>query len=235
MANINPLFESSAIPNEYFNFQPKYQAEKLLYDSIITEAYNKFGVPMVYYCVDYDTNYDEIWGEDMDRLIERKFNCMVYYELQEEIELFTKFGIDGIDNFHMYISMSHISAASTYDSNSYSITGVSATEGTFTTYTPKRGDIMKSIYNNRYYEIVNVQAEQEQFLQKKHSWDLIVKIRKDNHMSVSPSLSGDAINAITDMQNDIYDISGAIDREKKDILYTPTAGERPSADPFNGW
>ena len=235
MPSINPYFQSSATPNEYFNIQPQYVADKLLYDSIITEAYNKFGIPMVYYSVDYDKNYDRIWGEDMDRLIERKFYCMAYYELQEEIELFTKFGIEGIDNFHIYISKKHFEQASTYSIASYNITGDTTGISAYAPLVPKRGDIMKSVYNNRWYEIVNVQQEQEQFLQHKHSWDLIVKIRKDEHMTVAPALSADGISAITDMKTDIYDVSATVEKEKAEILYVPEVGEKPKQDPFDGW
>jgi len=236
VSSINPYFSSSATPNEYFNMQPKYVADKLLYDSFITEAYNKFGVPMVYYSVDYDVDYDKLWGEDMDRLVERKFHAMAYYELQEEIELFTKFGIEGIDNFHIYISKKHFEVASTYSIDSDNITGNTSGVSAYDPIEPKRGDIMMSIYNNRWYEIVNVQQEQEQFLQHKHSWDLIVKIRRDEHMTVSDALSGDsAITATTDMSPDIYDISATIDKEKEDILYEPLPGEKSKQDPFNGW
>ncbi len=235
MSSINPYFSSSATPNEYFNVQPQYVADKLLYDSIITECYNKFGVPMIYYSIDYDVEYDKLFGEDMDRLIERKFHCMGFYELQEEIELFTRFGIEGIDNFHIYISKKHFEVASTYSIASYNITGDTTGISAYPTIVPKRGDIMKSLYNNRWYEIVNIQAEQEQFLQNKHSWDLIVKIRKDEHMTVAPSLSGDAISAITNMTPDIYDVSATVDSEKVDVLYAPASGEKPPQDPFNNW
>jgi len=60
-----------------------------------------FGVDMIYYPVSYDVDYDRIFGEDLDRTIQRKFCVKGFYELQEEIELFSKFGIEGIDNFHM--------------------------------------------------------------------------------------------------------------------------------------
>lgn len=235
MSSINPYFSSEPTPNEYFNIQPKYEADKLLYDSIITEAYNKFGVPMVYYCVDYNVNYDKIWGEDMDRLIERKFHFMAYFELQEETELFSRMGIDGIDNFHIHVSKKHFEVASTYSIVSYNITGDTVGVSAYPSYTPKRGDIIKSIYNNRWLEIVNVQAEQVQFLQHKHSWDLIVKIRRDEHMNVSPALSGDGINDVTNIVPDVYDISATIDKEKKEILYVPVVGELGSQDPFNQW
>jgi hypothetical protein len=234
MADISSLFASPAMPTEYFQIQSQYVNDKKLYDSVITEAYNKFGVPMVYYVVDYDKNYDKIFGEDMDRVIERKFNCMAYYELQEEIEMFTKWGIEGIDNFHLYISKSHLEIASTYNIDG-TMSGSTSGEGTYPSYTPKRGDIIRSVYNDRWYEIVNIQQEQEQFLQTKHSWDLIVKIRKDEHMTVSDALSADGISDITDIQNDIYNLSGAVELEKPDIIYAPGPGERAVDDPFNGW
>jgi hypothetical protein len=224
------------MPNEYFNIQPQYVNDKILFDSLTTEAFNKFGVDMVYYSVDYDVNYDRIWGEDLNRMIERKFYVKGYYELQQETELFHSYGIEGIDNFHIFISKTHFATASTFNITGSNLSGATSGVDTYSAYTPKRGDIIKSIYNNRWYEIVNIQTEADgqMFLQKKYAYDLVVKIRKDEHHSVSNILSGDAISAITDMKVDIYDISGSIDSEKINILYNPV-NEKPANDPFNNW
>lgn len=221
MSDVNPNFDSNAMPNSFFNIQQEYSDDKKLYDSLLTEGYNKYGVPSTFYVTDYNVNHDVIFGEDMDKHIIRKFNVMTYFELQPELEKFSNFGIEGLDNFSMWISKSHFKVASTYGT-----TG----EGEFDSHVPMVGDILKTEFNDYWYEIINVNEQTEEFLQSKHSYELFVRVLRDEHLTVSPSLSGDEINDHENL-DDIFDMTEDINTEKTDVLYDQSG----SSDPLSEW
>lgn len=230
MADVNPNFDSSAMPNEYFRHRENYQNDKLLYDSLVTEAYFKAGVDCDYYKVSYDVEKDKIFGEDTNRVVERKFRIVTHFELQPELEAYFN-GIEGLDNFHIYCSQSHLSAASTYGMND-----LSGTPDVYESYLPNEGDILYSVFNQQWYEIINVDREVEQFLQSKnHTWDFFVKSLADQHFTISGSLSGDIIEERMNVSPDLFNVSGAVEEEKDDYLYDGSGEEEQSQDPFAGW
>jgi len=199
MANYN---EFSALPNNWFVAQTSaYDADRLLYDLLITESYNHNGVPLTYYVTTYNTGTDNypdgkaIFGEDNNREFVRKFPIMAYYELPKELQMVNIFGIEGLDNFKMWVSMRHFSAASLDDN--------------FNAYIPKEGDILHSAYNNTFYSIVDVGAEEEVFLQHKHSWEFTVERFKDTKISLTSATSADMteLEGVTDNDEDLFDIS----------------------------
>jgi len=157
--------------NSYFQHQPEYNNEKLLYQLLVTEMYNLHGVCMTYYSVSFSTSANAIWAEDDKKVIERLFSFMAMYELPREEEAFTKFGVAGIDNFHIFISKRHFEMASTY-----STTGL---PGVHESITPRIGDILKANYNDYLYEIVSVKDTEVQFEQEQHTWDIIVSPFRD--------------------------------------------------------
>ncbi len=205
-----------------------YNNESLLYELVCTEGYNMHGVSSTFYVTSQDTSYDEIFGEDMDRTIIRKFECMVYYELPKEVHIFQAYGIDYEDIFHVYITKRHFTEASKYNS-----TNVSAS---YSSYLPKIGDLLKPHYNSFYYEVVSVKEEEQQFLQRKHTWDIIVRAFKPNGQSVSPEISAtnDQLNHIMSA-GDIFNISSTIESEKIDILYIPKVAEINPKEYIEGW
>ena len=71
--------------------------------------------------------------------------------------------------------------------------------------------------------------------EKQHTYDLFVKVLRDEHMSVAPSMSADEITAHTDVDPDIFNLSGDIDREKGSILYNTSGDTVDPNDPFGGW
>lgn len=249
--SIPAKYDNYAKKTTHFNFTNTcHNKDRLLYDKVLAEGYNNFGVPMVYYVVSYDTTQDEIFGEDNVRNAERKFSVMAYYELPREEELWTKFGIEGIDNFHMYLSKKSFEAESTtalVTSGAYSLAfssafdrvGVDNDNGTlvydtYPSYIPKVGDIIKAEYNDYYYEIVDVGEESEMFLQSKHSWDFIVRPYKDEHVTVSGTLSGDDLSNFTS-QDDMLEINDVVDTKKDGVLYEPPGTEEDPNDPFGTW
>lgn len=211
-------FNSGAWFNHYSS---AYNNERKLYDLLLTEAYNLHGVCSRYYPVSVDTDYDRIFGEDNNRTILNSFPIMAYFDLPRETKQFSTQGQLWIDKFHIFISKKHFAVAcAPYTSG----------------YLPKIGDIVRSDYNDVYYEVLSVKAEEEQFLQGKHSWDLTVRVYVDRNLNVNPATSADMgslPNYTT--QNDIFNIGSWINNNKEPVEYQPEVTECPPNDPFNDW
>jgi len=109
---------------------------------------------MEYYQTSYDTSYDYLFGEDNNRRFIKKFDFMVLYELPREDKMWTKFGIEGLDNFSMYCAKRHFRAAS-------------KSPGGGPEVIPRIGDIIMAKYNDYVYEITEVAEEVALFLQSK--------------------------------------------------------------------
>ena len=225
-------YKDFAQNENHFNFQSnKYDSDRNLYDKLLAESYNHNGVPVDFYITSYDTKYDAIFGEDNNKRVVRKFPLMIFYELPNEEELWNQWGIEGMDNFHMFCSKKHFEVASTIG---FSGSGDEIVYDSFDSYKPIVGDILIPKYNKYMYEIVDVREEESMFLQNKHSWDFIVRAYKDEQLSVSDSLSGDFIKDYIS-QDDILNISGDIDNEKSDVLYNTSGDSEDVNDPLGGW
>jgi hypothetical protein len=230
---ITPLYNSPELPGKkYFNIYPEYQNDKKLYDNFLTEAYNLFGVPCNYYVTTWNTSADRIFGEDNDRKFTRSFEVYTYYDLPKEEELWSKFGIEGLDNFWMYCSKKHFSVASTCD--------ISGTTGTYAEYTPKAGDIIYSKYTQKFYEILTVKDAEGIFLQQKHSWYFICKPYIMEHIKLTSATSATEISAYTNMGasgSDILDLKATVESEISAVEYNPPDTEESATahDPFNSW
>jgi hypothetical protein len=226
--NINPNFDSSFAPNSYFRHQQEFSADKLLYDSLVAESYNKMGVPATFYNTSVNfSDYNDIFGEDIDVNVNRSFNIMISLELPEYEEIFSKYGIENLD-----APIAYCSIAAFKKSSEYQLSGTEYISG-FAPVTPKAGDIVKPTYSGTFYKIVNVKVEQNQFLQSNHSYRFTMKVMGDEHMTVDPTLSGDSISTLMDIP-DIFSISGAIEREKVDVLFDGSQ-EKPIDNPFSEW
>lgn len=220
----------SKVPsNTYFNhFNSNYNNERLLYELVLTEGYNKHGVCCSYYTISYNTKYDKVFGEDNNRRVERKFKFMAYFDLPYETKTFTNMGIGWSDIFHVFVSMKHFRTASTLDYT----TNTSA----YPSYLPKVGDILLTEYNNVFYEIISVKSQAEQFLQFQHSWDFVVRVIRDTSLSFDPSTSATTQDLSEYMNTtDLFDIGPFINENKGPVLYEPSVIECGPKDPFNGW
>lgn len=211
--------------NSYFNFKgQEYTRDKQMLSGLVTEAYNKNGVCMDYYITSYDTKYNRIWGEDCNRRFIRNFDFMCYFHLPREEKLWTKFGVEGTDNFPLWIAKKHFRVASSQDG------GVE--------HIPKMGDIIRSKYNNYFYEIVEVAEEVGIWLQsKQHIWEIIVRVFKDEGISTTAETSASAISAFTDKDSDVFNIKDEVDIEieKDEIAYKPPPEEKPNNDPWGNY
>ena len=207
----------SSLPDaDYFKkCTTNYNSERELYDLLLTEAYNKSGTCMTYHVTDYDTTKDQFFGEDTDRHVLRSFDIMAHGELPQEEALWSKFGIEGLDNFQIFVAKRHFQAASS--------------QGSYSATVPRIGDMIHMNHNNRIYDVVDVGQEEEQFLQGKHTWVITLTPHKDTHVALSADTSatmGD-ISAATNQTSDEYDISDFIESEVSAVEYN-TSGETDS-------
>ena len=202
-----------------------YDNERELYAVLQMEQINMFGVPMEYYAVSFQTSAVQYpWTEDSNRQITDKWDIMTMYELPHEDNLWSKFGLEGIDNFHMFVSKMHFN----------SVTGGTGTYPISGGYQPLVGDILKAKYNEYYYQVVMVKQEEVQFEQYKHTYDIIVKPFRDNQLSTTPSTSATSISGAIN-QADIFNIKEVINTEKQDIIYTSATCELPPKTTWGGW
>jgi hypothetical protein len=225
VTEISEYDQYPACPRDIFGdwFQedkPIYDSEKELFAMLHMESFNMFGVPMYYYAASYNTSANKIFGEDNNRRFTQSFDIMSYYRLPREDKLWSKFGIEGIDEITMYISKEHFQYV-TSSTGGYS-------------YIPKTGDIIKAKYNNYYYEIVAIKEEASQFLQsKRYVWELIVRPFKDAH--IINMISGDPIGTVTNKTTDLFDRVQAINAKMSGIAYQNKPCEKPANDPFASW
>lgn len=240
MAGLYDVIKVNWSDNRYFDFKNNdcYKNEKTLYSHLETEAFDNAGVKHMYYIMDYNIRRDRMFGEDMDRYCQRKFAVMVYYTALPTLA--PQFGLFGITNTEittMYITISHFNQASTLsyiDNALYEPTR-------YPSYKPKVGDYIKSIYNNQYYEIINVKETEEgtQFHQTKTTYSLNVRVWKNQNFDVQPT-SGVPTSSLFDIsavmhQPDFLAINDQIDIEEQVVEYQPLPGEKDPTDPFGGF
>lgn len=229
--------EWSPLPNQWMRKGTSaYNNERELYEVLQMEAYNHFGVQMVYYPVSVDA--DRLFGEDNARIIQRRFDFMGYYELPNEGHKVSVMGITGEDNFPIYISITHFNFVSKYDSF--------GTPNVNSLYVPKIGDIIHSKYNKDFYVIVMVKTEDNIFLQGKHTYTVQVENYKNKTYRYSDEIKQanlmgkdkmlELLYGASDKTSgsDLFDLTNQVNLEKVKIEYDGTS-ECPPKDPFNDW
>jgi len=212
-----------------------YSSERRLFKKLVTECYNLHGVELTYFITSYDTHYDRIWGEDCDRRFIRKFDFMAKYQLNTEEKMWTKFAIEGIDNFSIFVSKEHFRVASTFSDRR--VRG-NIGRSTYASVVPKSGDIIQSKYNNYLYEIITVKEEAMMpHLSKEYVWELIVSPFRDDHIKLdsATSASMDQISAYTNKDSDIFNIKDVLASAVSAVDYQPETDESDPRDPWGGW
>jgi len=210
--------EYPSVPNSSENIcSDAYDGDRELAAITTMEKWNMYGVKIIFYKTTYDVTRDKVWGEDIDRYITDEWNVMSYFQLPKENKIWSKFGIEGVNDFSMYISKLHFRDETD-------------------NYIPRIGDLIITPYNNKLYEIAEVKEEAPMFmLSKQFAWEIIVKKAKiENELSVAPSLSASPIASFYNVE-DLFDIKDDVDIGKEDIIYDPEEGEKPNDDPFGNW
>jgi hypothetical protein len=233
MAEISgTLWDFSDLPNGFLEKTGNisgdvYATERNLFSVLATEAYNKHGVAMTYYQVNCDTGTNNrLLGEDNDRKIQRCFNIMAFYQLPKHEQLWSKFGIEGMDNFSIFITKRHFATVSKYDST--------MTSAIYPSAIPMIGDLVVPKYNNLIYEIIDRKEEQGMFLtSQQHFFELIVRPMRERKLTLSGDTSGTiAISGSIDMKQDVFDLSGIASSMNETIKYNPTTTETTPTDEF---
>jgi hypothetical protein len=217
--------------NEFFHHQEGecYNSEKELFQLLSTEYINQHGVCCVYYVTTWNVDYNRIWGEDMDRFYVRSFDFMTMFELPTEVGVHSVQGFNLQENFHMYTTRRHFSAAlrtngicpEFYDED-----------------IPVVGDIIQTKYNHRFWEITNAKpVAMDLHLQSKHAWDISVIPWTNEQISLSASTSADLASPLPTQVNteDIFNISDTVDEKKEPINYDPPDNEQSKDPNMSGW
>jgi len=210
-----------ALPNKWFTkCNTNYDKERELAQVLQMEVYNNFGVPCYYYKMRYDVSAsDKIWGEKNDRVFSDYWSdVQVYYTLPRENKQWNKFGIEGLNNFSMFMSKEHFNYVTSGE------------------WIPRQGDLIQAQFNSNIYEIVEVKEESGMYFQdKRYTWELIVKPFKDEFVAMTGDVSASPLSAYANKSTDIFDIRNPIDVEKEKYIYKPPAQEKGSNDPFANW
>ena len=214
----------SGINNSYWDKDTACRdKESQMFDNIIDNSFNMYGVDAVWYPVDYSTNNERTFGEDNNRKVLRNFKTKYYNEdLNSNLtdnQQWNKWGIEGIDNAKIWIGKN-----SFHQHSQLNMLGRIASRP----YLPKPGDIMLSKHLDVFYEVVEVKDRVELFLQRSHAWEITIRPMTNKHFTIDPSLSGDLIETIINSE-DVLEQNEYIDEKKSDILYNDGLGH----DPFN--
>lgn len=178
---------------EFFDHRTSaYDNERRLYDSLLAECFNIYGSQITYYAINFSTSANPIWGEDGNPSYERCFAFKGKLDLPREDNNTTPFGLEPFDVVIIHASKKHFEVASTYDA-------YGNRQPQLSPYKPKIGDLLKTKYNSFYYEIVDINHEEEMFLQHKHAWTFTVRPYKYEHVdrveqSSLPFQQSDSLN-----------------------------------------
>lgn len=177
------------------NFKPQWELldfessvdETLLFDSIASEFNDISGFPIEYYVLDIENgNIDLLYGEDPNMNWNGPFRTKIIYEPTNESEVLNAFGFSSDDVITaMMMTKSVFSRDISYE------------------FVPKVGDVIKTLWNNKQYEIVDVGAESKIFQGKKMVWDFICRPFRHS----AQSASADDILFNVPIQTDFPDIN----------------------------
>ena len=153
---------------------PEYE----LYDSLVTEFTEISGWPIYYYIKLGSKNLDYLYGEDPSAQYTKAYETKLIYEPTEEENLLDSFGITSDETIqYMQIPKTVFKETVEYEyKNNYEIDFW---------VKPKPGDCIRTLWNNKLYEVVEVGSEQKIFQGRKLVWEMITKPYRHSEDSVS--------------------------------------------------
>jgi len=159
--------------------------EHELFSEYIVEFTDISGIKIEYYIRNEDIVMDQLYGESVNTAYLDAKESKVIYEPTAEITMTTGFGINSDDSIQ-YASMPKFTF----------------TRDVSAGYDPKPGDVIKTLWNNRAYEIADVGEEDRIFQLKKMIWDFILKPfrfseQSDSAKDISPDLDNTLTTPIT--------------------------------------
>lgn len=159
--NIKPLWE-------LIDFDSTVD-ESLLFNSVISEANDIMGFPIEFRSlITEGEKIDKLYGEIPNMKWTDSYRTKLIYEPTNETEILNSFGFSSDDTI-----------------TSMMITKAVFSRDVSSDFVPKVGDTIKTLWNNKIYEIVDVGAESKIFQGKKMIWDFIC--RPFRHSSQSDS------------------------------------------------
>lgn len=197
--------------------------EHKLYDSLICEFCDIAGFPIEYY-VSIPEN-DQLYGENPTMELMPSAITKLMYEPTEETTILEAFGITSDETLQYAVF-----PKTTYTRDlSATFDSVTASGFERDIIQPKPGDIIKTLWNNRNYEIVDVGAEQQVFHAKKFIWELILRPFRyseetDAHEVIHKGLNTDIFDtsnipiaeAAEGFSNEVPSLSGVTSKEYSD-------------------
>lgn len=197
--------------------------EHRMFESHLCEIVDISGFPIEYRCL--LPKNDWLWGEDPNSRLSYPSYTKAIYAPETETNLLDMFGLTSDDTLQ-YISIPKATFARDMGMVFTDTIGPSAF------IQPRVGDIIKTIWNDRNYEIVNVSEEENIFMAKKFVYDMIVKPfrfseQSDEHREVTTGLPDDPFATIVPgpsgdvMQNnyatEMFGDNENIDQESSEI------------------
>lgn len=133
--------------------------EFCLYESVVSEFTDIAGFPVLYYRA--KSNLDRLYGEDANQDYYQPIKTKLIYEPSEEPNIIDGLGIRSDETLE-YASIPKALFLRDIGLGNTSIQ-------------PMAGDVIKTMWNNRNYEIVDLGAEQNIFMAKKLIWEFILR------------------------------------------------------------
>lgn len=142
--------------------------EYYLYESLVEEFTQISGWPIQYYKKLPSEMLDNIYGEDPNSEYTSAYETKLVYEPTEETNILDSFGITSDETIqYMQIPKSMFSS----DVKEEYQEEYDTTEDIM----PMVGDVIRTTWNNRLYEIVEVGAEQKIFQGRKMIWEMVTR------------------------------------------------------------
>jgi len=132
--------------------------EQDLFKQYISEFTDIAGIKIYYYIRDENIVMDDLYGESVNTSYLTPLETKIIYDVTEEPTMTTGFGINSEDQIQYAL-----------------IPKYTFTRDVSAGYHPKPGDVIKTLWNNRIYELADVDEEAHIFHLNKQIWSFILK------------------------------------------------------------
>jgi hypothetical protein len=209
--------EGVGIPSQYIHKgQSKYNTDRTLLDMLNSEFVNQQGMVGEYYVTTYDTEHDNLYGEDNDRKYVRVFDFMFFTEEMFEPDFSNNMWGIWADNTNQ-IDVAKVGFLEASKFGSGNTEEDKLEEGytrrddlIFNEYQPHIGDYIRVKNVNLYYEINNVKNRYTS-LQGTSFWQLTLLPMKDNQDTSVSDENG--------MENELQNIATNSTKEEDHDLF----------------
>lgn len=141
--------------------------EFCLFESVIDEFVDIGGFPVEYYIS--APNMDRLYGEDANNALWGPFVVKFIYEPTEEPSIIESFGVTS-DETLQFAMVPKLTFSKELSAAYIANPALSAQP-----WQPKPGDVIKTLWNDRNYEVVDMGAENQIFMARKLIWELILR------------------------------------------------------------